>query len=380
MTTVPSNADPTGSRGVVVVHTQDQRDYASGHECATRIEIARRLAALKGFEFAGSYDASVRYPGPVYFVPSNTLSVVEAAAAFGVRGEHDLFGGVVPHAFVATKAITHPLVAADAQAPDGWAREFAHRVQGAVLSGFTAFSLADARRAGERLLERGRTRIKPVRATGGRGQSVASSLAELDACLRTVDAVDVADLGLVLEQDLSDVITFSVGRVCVADLVATYHGRQRLTPDNTGELVYGGSELTVVRGDFDALLALDLTPDVRLAVEQAHAYDTAASACYAGFFASRRNYDIARGVDDSGQPRCGVLEQSWRVGGATSAEIAALEAFKADSQLHVVRARCVEVYGEGHALPSHAQVYFHGVDERVGPLTKYSLIESNGNT
>ena len=374
-----SNAQPRGSRGVVVVHSQDQRDYASGHECATRLEIARRLAALKGFDFAGEYDATARYPGPVYFVPSNTLTGVEAAAALGVRDEHDLFGGVVPHSFVATKAITHPLVAPDAQAPAGWAREFGRRIEGAVLSGFTAFSLDDARLAGERLLEHGRVRIKPVRATGGRGQTVASSMAELDDCLRAADASELPTLGIVLEQDLSDVTTFSVGRICVADLVATYHGWQRLTPDNNGEMVYGGSELTVVRGDFDALLELELEPDVRLAVEQARTYDAAAIDCFTGFFASRRNYDIVRGVDDRGQPRLGVLEQSWRVGGATGAEITALETFRAEPGMRTIQASCVEVYGDDHAVPEHAQVYFRGIDERVGLLTKYSLIGSHAN-
>ncbi len=106
-------------RGVVVVRSLSGRDFAQSHEKATRIGIAERLAALKGFGFAGDYDPSARFPGPVYFVPSDTLVGIEAALALGVRGEDDLFGGVVPHPFVATKAITHPLVAPDARAPAG---------------------------------------------------------------------------------------------------------------------------------------------------------------------------------------------------------------------------------------------------------------------
>ena len=45
------------------------------------------------------------------------------------------------------------------------------------------------------------------------------------------------------------------------------------------------------------------------------------------FFASRRNYDVVAGLDARGQRRCGVLEQSWRVGGASPAELVALAAF-----------------------------------------------------
>ena len=69
-----------------------------------------------------------------------------------------------------------------------------------------------------------------------------------------------------------------------------------------------------------------------------------------------------------------MLEQSWRIGGASGAEIAALEAFRADPALRVVRASTVEVYGEAPTPPPDAIVYFSGVDERVGPLTKYATV------
>jgi hypothetical protein len=70
-----------------------------------------------------------------------------------------------------------------------------------------------------------------------------------------------------------------------------------------------------------------------------------------------------------------VLEQSWRIGGASGAEIAALEAFLATPALRAVRAATVERYGEGHAPPPHATIYFRGTDERDGPMTKYALVE-----
>src|SRR4051794_29527750 len=129
-------------------------------------EIARRLGGLKGFGFAGQFEPSKSYPGPVYFVPSDTL-VEKEAEALGIETEHDLFGGVVPYAFVATKAITHPLVDPGATAPPGWLSSLVKRLEGAALSGFSAFSVEDARRAGARLLERGPARLKPVRETGG---------------------------------------------------------------------------------------------------------------------------------------------------------------------------------------------------------------------
>ncbi len=363
------------SRGAVATYSVPGQGFAHSHERATRDGIARRLAALKGFDFVGEYDPARPPPDPVYLVPSNTLVGLDAAAALGVRGEHDLFGGVVPYTFVATKAISHPLVGPDAHAPPGWSYAFGRQVQDVVLYGFTAFAPEDVLEAGRHLLRRGPVRLKPVRATGGRGQVVVSEVAGLGAALEAVDTVTLSEHGLVLEEDLAGVTTFSVGQVRVADLVASYYGTQRLTADNAGEAVYGGSDLIVTRGGFAALAELGPPEEAQLAVDQARTYDQAAAECFAGMFASRRNYDIACGLDAAGRPRCGVLEQSWRIGGASGAEIAALEAFRVEPALRAVRAGTLEVYGEAAPPPPGAAVYFRGVDERDGPMTKYAFAE-----
>jgi hypothetical protein len=39
----------------------------------------------------------------------------------------------------------------------------------------------------------------------------------------------------------------------------------------------------------------------------------------------------------------------------------------------VVRASCIETYGQSDPPPPHATVSFHGTDERVGPITKYTI-------
>jgi hypothetical protein len=233
--------------------------------------------------------------------------------------------------------------------------------------------------AGQRLLEHGPIRLKPVHATAGRGQRVVTSMTELVEALETIDAADLAEAGLVLEENLSAVTTYSIGQVRVADLTATYYGTQRLTADNAGDEVYGGSDLVIARGGFDALSRLPLTQSVRLALEQARTYD-AATRVFSGMFASRRNYDVVQGLDPEGKQRSGVLEQSWRIGGATGAEIAALEAFRADPRLEVVRASTYEIYGASQPPPPHATVYFRGEDEHVGWLTKFAVVGVHGDT
>jgi hypothetical protein len=190
-----------------------------------------------------------------------------------------------------------------------------------------------------------------------------------------IDDDELARFGLVVEQNLSDVTTYSVGQVRVANMVATYHGTQLLTTNNKGAEIYGGSDLVVVRGDFDALLASTPSEDVRLAIAQARVYNDAADECLPGFVSSRRNYDVASGVDAMGNRRSGVLEQSWRPGGATGAEIGALEAFAAHPSLRAVRAFTREIYGESLALPANAAVYFSGIDPHVGRMTKYAWTE-----
>jgi hypothetical protein len=346
-----------------------------GHMASTRQELARRLATLKGFAFGGDYDA-VRHGGAAaYFVPSDTLDAATALRA-GVRGEDDLFGGVVPFSFVATKTITHPLPDSRSLAPEGWSAEFPRRVAGVVLDGRSAFTREDARAAAHELLKQGPLRVKPGGGIAGLGQSVVETMAELDVALDALDPAELAETGVVVEENLTDVITYSIGQVRVADLTGTYFGTQHTTTNNRGAEVYGGSEITVVRGGFEAFALRDLPEPVTRAIEQARLYDAAASECFDGFYASRRNYDVVQGRDGAGRVKSGVLEQSWRAGGASGAEIAALEAFRADPSLRIVRATTREVYGDAPEVPANAVVYFSGVDEHVGRLTKFAFTET----
>lgn len=358
--------------------TQGLQGHASLHENATRHEVARRIARLKGGQFSEEIPVDMWAVRP-YLVPSETLVGVRAAEQLGVFGEDDFLGGVVPEAFVATKAITHPLLSLDAAAPSGWSHEFPTMVADAVLPGLTAFSRKDALQAAEEMLRLGPVRIKAVWETGGRGQSVANDMVAAKAALAEIEDAILAEHGVVLEHDLSKVETLSIGQVRVAGIVASYYGTQKLTPNNTGSMAYGGSDLILVRGGFEALLATMDAGSLRTAVDQALLYDTAVSACFGGFFASRTNYDVAQGLNAAGQWCSGVLEQSWRIGGATPAEISALEAFHADPKLQSVRASCTEQYGPHPTLADTAAIYFQGDDPEVGLLTKYAEVEVHVN-
>jgi hypothetical protein len=369
-----------GAPRTVVSYCDAESYDATSHECVTRMKIAEKLAALKRCGFGGEFDRAAHYSGGVYYVPSRTIVGGDAARELRISCVDDLFGGVVPHGFVGTKTITHPLVDDAARAPEGWSNAFGVAVRSAVLDGYSAFSGGDALRAGERLLASGAVRVKPALAIGGRGQTVVDSTDALRNAVDALDAGELAQYGVALEQNLCEAVTFSVGQIKVDDLLASYVGTQKLAIDNAGLEVYGGSDLIVARGDFDALLALDISPAMRRAAAMARVYDVAAHAHLPGFFASRRNYDVVEGRDASGASRAGVLEQSWRVGGASGAEVGALEWFSRDSETRAVRAWCTEIYGEHETPPKDAVVYFRGVDHEVGYITKYTMVEAYADT
>jgi hypothetical protein len=348
-----------------------------GHDAITKMAVAERIAALLGSEFAGEHGPGQPLGRPHYLVPSDTLCSVAEARRLGVTGPDDLFGGVVPRPFIATKVVTHGLVRPGAKAPAGWAGALGARLADAVLPGYSVFTPEDARLAGERLLEQGPVRIKSAAGVGGLGQSVAHDSAELRAQLDALDPELLASAGWVLELNLAaQVETFSVGRVQIGGHTAAYYGRQHNTRNHRDHEVYGGSEIHVVRGGFDALLKLQLPAPARAAVTKTIAYHVATHRAYPGLYASRVNYDVVHGLDAEGRERCGVLEQSWRIGGASGAELAALHAFRDDDRLKTVSASTHEVYHDGtFQPPSRARVVYDGTDPVVGRLTKYVQVQ-----
>jgi len=346
-------------------------DQPSGNE-HDRVGRERLLAKIA--DYFGVAPLTAKTPAAVQgdsilLVPGDTLDRSQHDAALDTT---PVLGGIVPAVFVGTKAITHPLVDAAADRPTLWSDMMADMIGDAALSGYTAFSRDDAARAGRLLLANGSVRIKDVCGKAGLGQSVVHDEAMLDAALALEDLETLAHHGIVLEANLTDVVTYSVGSVQLGDDSISYWGSQNLTTDHHGREVYGGSDLCVVRGDLDALAALDLPPSLVRAIECAAMFDHAAHCAYPTVKLTRRNYDVIEGTDHKGTRRIGVLEQSWRVGGASGAEIAAFEALRAEPHTPSVRCSTVEVY-DLITPPTGAIVYYHGTDPVVGAMTKYAV-------
>jgi hypothetical protein len=307
----------------------------------------------------------------IYFVPDHTLTAVEAVR-LGVRSDRDLFGGVVPHAFVATRAATHAPVSVDAEVPQSWSYALARILTGCVLRGYSAFSHADARQAAQRLLRTG-----PVRLNCGETEATRDMLSDMDEfeeALGGIAVIDFATQGVVVEQALAEQTTYVVGRSRVANEMVSYVGTRRAARIESGRPVHAGCDLAVVPGDFTELDRVGLSAEARDAVIKAARYDEAISHAYRSSFASRRSYDVVLGHDHHGTPRMGVRGPSWRVAAESPAEIAAMMAFRDVPGLKCLRAATYEAFGKVD-VPSDAMVYYRSGDTDGGMLTKYCTID-----
>jgi hypothetical protein len=72
--------------------------------------------------------------------------------------------------------------------------------------------------------------------------------------------------------------------------------------------------------------------------------------------------------------RSEVFEQSWRMGGASSAEIAALLVLRADPTIQVVEVSSCERYGADVVSPAGALAHCAGTAPEAGAMTIASVV------
>ncbi|WP_368563834.1 DUF3182 family protein [Pseudoxanthomonas sp. UTMC 1351] len=351
------------------------RETLLPHDREPHEALCRHLSKILDWPYEGWFSAGQEYPELPYFLPFETLSTDEAAD-WGVSSADSLLGGVVPHPFVATKSVAHPLVPGAVASPAGWNPALGPQIAAYTLPGYSAFSKSDVYRAIERLLPLGPVRLKCAASRGGVGQAVISDAGRDSAFVEVLEP-DVLAAGVAAEVNLGELRTISIGEVDLPGMTLAYHGEQRLTRTEDGTSVYGGSYLHVFRGNLAQLAQNHLPPGISDAIAAALGYERSVMDAFPGVFASRRNYDVAIGSQDSGNEHVAVLEHSWRVGGASAAEIAAYEALLNAPSEQWVEAYTCELYGEG-TPPANAQVLFQGNVPGNGKLTKYCGVSMRG--
>lgn len=289
--------------------------------------------------------------GNTYYLPLQTLSL-EQARQLGIEQASQLYGGVVPYDFLAHKTVAHPLPQDDMDRPQGWNNDLGLALRHTVLPGYSVFSRNDALRTMSLLDEAGQTgiRAKLASANAGKGQKVIYSRQELEELLNLPPWQSQLEQGLVLEENLLDGETFSIGQTQVGEHLFSYIGQQHQTTNLQHESVYGGSSLLLVRGGFQQLLQLSGMKRIEHLLELTISYEKSIRQAFPELYASRRNYDLIVGKNARGHYKAAVLEHSWRFGGASIAEILAIRTLQRHPELQHTHAWTRERYLDDASL------------------------------
>lgn len=349
-------------------------DYVAGRNKTAGLYTALML----GGTFNGEYQNEPLSPDTRnYWIPHKTIVGLDRAKQLGIAKPEDLYGGVVPYGYIATKIIAHPVVDSQAARPPGWSDEFTQTVRDVVLPGFSVFSREDAMTAFKQLIKQGPVRTKRTLEAGGLGQEVIQTEEDLLRVLSDITDIELSQFGLAMETNLYDTHTGSIGSVIVDGIQVSYYGEQRTYPNvKKGEESYAGSDLTFVRGPMSNLLDLPIQDkNLRRAIVQATRFDHAVG-LFDEAIISRRNYDTIVGRAFNGETMSGVLEQSWRIGGASGPEILAALALRSNpsammataSSYHEFRDQC------NGPLPDDAYVFFDGMDRIEGRVRIYTRL------
>ena len=122
------SADPR--QRLVVAHSVDP---AAEHEAQGNLPLALAGGSPGGWSSAAATNPELYQRGPSTWSRPAPWSE-ETAVRLGVNSDEDLLGGFVEHAFIAGKAIVHPLPRGGV-APEGWNPLFAEKVRDVVLNG-----------------------------------------------------------------------------------------------------------------------------------------------------------------------------------------------------------------------------------------------------
>ena len=289
-----------------------------------------------------------------YFVPFAAVHA-DLAREKGIEDPGSLYGGVVRYHEHADKAILHVLPPnADGERPLWYSSEFACKIKGVVLPGYTAFTAEDVRLGYDLMRRDGfAVRLKDPANTGGLGQHLVDGYRDLNEALVPYRH-KLHRTGIVLEADIYRPVTVTVGYVNLKGEVYTWYGRP-YDVEHDSMTRFGGNELTVVRGELPILRGYADGSDSLLAIEQAMRVFDAYSLLDTSI--SRATLDIVQGASPSGSFMSGVTDPSLRPSASSAAEIRAIEALAANPDAIMAKTRLVYDYWKRGEV-SHGQELF----------------------
>lgn len=348
------------------------------------LRIVDKIASI--FERFGGIDQ-----GKTYYVADKTIvlefsenqKLIKDAL---IESEKDFFGGIVPRAYQSTKAIMHPLVSREAACPLGWSHEFSQELVDfeLVLPGFTVFNIEDIRTAFKHLYDKGvyQIRLKDPLGYLGMNQFVVTSFQELEQFIsdKIVDNEKLQQYGLVVEENLcpEDLKTYSVSFVTVG-----FHQVQCIGVQRFSQRLYAGTDFVIMQTgkyilpELLARVGIFNNEDAQVIIDKALLFKALLNKHIPEIKTARFNLDIVSGIASiysNGTcelvKRFALLEQSFRVGGASAAEIWGLEYLLCHPSVDAVCASTYYRYGdEAYQTVSGEENLYCGVDSRLGAIS-----------
>ncbi|MEN9328743.1 MAG: hypothetical protein RI947_1551 [Candidatus Parcubacteria bacterium] len=289
--------------------------------------VAQKIASKLGLPYTG--EVADEPHRNAFLVPQRTY----------VRGENirpdilesDFYGTLVDNIEHVEKAVLHPSVSS--RIPPYYSTEFADRVSGFVLPGLTAFSKDDMLSAYINLQREHPIpyRLKLPDQSDGHGQFIIASEEDLKQYLESMSSKEIALKGLVLEPQLQDPQTISVGYCVLGEDAYSFVSFQKNDTGEDGRMRYAGAEVMVVRDGMDELSQvvdhLDSSghsvTHVDEAIQASIGFHQALSLYNP--VSSRLSFDHVRGLDGTGAMRGGITDITGRLGGTCPALIMAIE-------------------------------------------------------
>lgn len=360
----------------LIAHQQSKKVFSEADKMTQQL-LSQRLATLLNLQLVTLKEHSDRDsldPNDCYYLPSHTL-LLQEADALGIKSLHDLYGGVVPYAFLLNKTLSHPIHHPSMNSPEGWNNDLALSLKPFVLAGYSAFNTQDALWTAEGMIHDGPLRIKLANADAGRGQWIVSNHEEVVDLLNQAQYQPFFEQGVIFEEALYNTVTFSIGQTEIGNQTISYCGEQEVAMDLKDKPAYGGSTISVVRGGYDQLDTALIFDQHKEALRLVQQYERHIFNAFPQIYASRRNYDVLQGTNANGHKRLSVIDHSWELGGASMAEVLALEVFAADSSLHRIRTWTKERYvSDANAVERSDQIYCEA-PEQTGWLVKSAGVE-----
>lgn len=275
----------------------------------TARELARYFSLPYQEEDKGEFRREAVYTVPAVTLDSNRTK------SFLAEAIEDFYGTRVEHLGHVGKAILHPLIG-EANSKF-YSVEFAKCVADYTLPGFSFFTVEAGSEAFRRLCGQ-EARLKLTTESDGHGQFVITNETELLRTLDKFDPTKINEEGLILEPNLREPFTISVGYTILGSVPYSFvaHQKNDVTLDDRNR--YLGAHVLVLKGTLGDLSKLvSLSEDEQEAIAKACRFNEAYA--YLNPIASRLSFDCLFGQTQRGERLSGITDITGRLGGTCPA-------------------------------------------------------------